>query len=67
MFSLQQNWRTRGLNMFSFKGRDWGMGGEVDGPIYTHISKYRNDKIVLFKLQILKMIKYVLKNASPCE
>jgi hypothetical protein len=41
MFSLQQNWRGRGENRFCLEVR----GGEkVTQTMYTHVSKYKNDK-----------------------
>jgi hypothetical protein len=43
MFSLQQIWRTRGQNTFCPEA---GVGGgEVAQIMYTHVSKYKNDKI----------------------
>jgi hypothetical protein len=44
MFSLQQNWRTRGQNTFCLEA---GVGGgEVAQIMYTHVSKYKNHKIL---------------------
>jgi hypothetical protein len=40
MFSLQQNWRTRGWNRFC---SEVGIG--VAQTMYTHVSKCKNDKI----------------------
>jgi hypothetical protein len=42
MFSLQQNWRTRGQNRFYLEGEG---GGEVAQAMHTHVSKCENDKI----------------------
>jgi hypothetical protein len=44
MFSLQQNWRTRGRNRFFPEA---GVGGvrEVAQIMYAHVSKCKNDKI----------------------
>jgi hypothetical protein len=41
MFSLQQIWRTRGQNRFC---TDVGRRGELAQRMYTHMSKYKNDK-----------------------
>jgi hypothetical protein len=38
MFSLQQNWRTRG----SAPKQEWG---EVTQTMYTHVNKCKNDEI----------------------
>jgi hypothetical protein len=43
LFSLQQNWRTRGQNTF-FPEAGVG-GGEVAQIMYTQVSKHKNDKI----------------------
>jgi hypothetical protein len=40
MFSLQQNWRTRGQNTFSSE-----VEGEVIQTMYTHVSKCKKYKI----------------------
>jgi hypothetical protein len=49
MFSLQQNKRTRGLIRFCLEveRRAGGGGGEVAQTMYTHVSKYKNDKIII--------------------
>jgi hypothetical protein len=41
MFFLQQNWRTRGLQL-------WGVGA-VAQIMYTHVSNCKSDKIKLKK------------------
>jgi hypothetical protein len=41
MFFLQQNWRTKGQNRFCPEV-GWGKVVQI---IYTHVSKYKNDKI----------------------
>jgi hypothetical protein len=55
MFFLQQNWRTRGRNMFCLEVGgvgEWGMeGGGIWGveeevaQLCTHVNKCKNDKI----------------------
>jgi hypothetical protein len=47
MFSLQQNWRTRGQNRFCLEvGAGSGVGGgDVAQTMYSHVSKCKNDKI----------------------
>jgi hypothetical protein len=44
MFSLQQNQRTRGWNRFCLEA---GNGGLVAQIMYTHVSKFKNNKIKL--------------------
>jgi hypothetical protein len=52
MFSLQQNWRTRGQNRSCLevregegvKGVRQGTGGEVAHTMYTHMNKSENNK-----------------------
>jgi hypothetical protein len=46
MFSLQQNWRTKGWNRFCTEagGGRGGRSGEADQTMYTHVSKHKNDK-----------------------
>jgi hypothetical protein len=53
IFSLQQNWRTRGQNRFSLEVRGlagWeeeesrGQGGEMAQTMYTYMNKYKNNK-----------------------
>jgi hypothetical protein len=39
MFSLQQNWRTRGRNRFFPKAGGWGAN-----DVYTLLSKYKSNK-----------------------
>jgi hypothetical protein len=47
MFSLQQNWRTRGKNTFCLEVEDRGGGGWGEGGLtmYTHVSKCKYNKI----------------------
>jgi hypothetical protein len=40
MFSLQQNWRRRGQKRFCIEA-----GVVVAQTMYTHVSKYKNNKI----------------------
>jgi hypothetical protein len=42
LFSLQQNWRSRGQNRFCLEA---GHCGTVAQTLYMHLSKYKNDKI----------------------
>jgi hypothetical protein len=42
MFSLQQNWRTRGQNRFCLESR-WG-GGKEAQTMNTHMNKCENNK-----------------------
>jgi hypothetical protein len=44
MYSLQQNWRTRGQNRSAQK-EGWEGGRKVAHTMYTHVSKCKNDKI----------------------
>jgi hypothetical protein len=44
MFSLQQNWRTRGQNWFCLEGEGAEWGGDPNN-VYTHVCKYKDDKI----------------------
>jgi hypothetical protein len=48
MFSLQQNWRTRGQNRFCSEAKVEEVG-DVAQKMYTHVSKCNNDKIYFFK------------------
>jgi hypothetical protein len=46
MFSLQQNWRTRGWNRFCLDwGGIWGVGSGDSTAMYTHVSQCKNNKI----------------------
>jgi hypothetical protein len=48
IFSLQQNWRTRGQNRFC-SDVCVCVEGKVAQRMYIHVSKYKNDKIKQFK------------------
>jgi hypothetical protein len=47
MFSLQENRKRRRRNRFCLEADVGGLGGEeeVAQAMYTHISKFKNDKI----------------------
>jgi hypothetical protein len=42
MFSLQENWRTRGWNVLPGSGE---REGKMAQTMYAHVSKCKNDKI----------------------
>jgi hypothetical protein len=44
MFSLQQNWRTTGLNRFFLEG-----GMDVAQTMYIHVSECKNDNTTTTK------------------
>jgi hypothetical protein len=48
MFSLQQNWRTRGQNRFCQEAGRWVCRRRAEGGSlpeqHTHVSKCKNDK-----------------------
>jgi hypothetical protein len=44
MFSLQQNQRTRGQNRLCPEVGGDGRSEEVAQTMYTHVSKYKNNK-----------------------
>jgi hypothetical protein len=47
MFSLQQNRRTRGQNMYFPEAGGWGQEeaeGKLAKTMYTHVNKCKNEK-----------------------
>jgi hypothetical protein len=57
MFSLQQNWRTRGQNRFCLESRGWG---EWCPKQFIPVSKYKNDKIKKNKIKFLILSVFIL-------
>jgi hypothetical protein len=44
MFSLQQNWKTRGKNRFCLERGDDGRRREVAQTMYMHVTTCKNNK-----------------------